>query len=159
MARAAGFSPDDPFEDSLTSSEVPWVEVPDVSGTAGAFEPGKDPYAAYADAVIETLSQDVQGDWFSACPSRLASLWSVPSSASMPSSSPVISRRSASRASRKGRRYVVRRARRSTSRKTSLAGSRRPACTQSSASVSRLRRAPKSSKPSGSASRPDHSRQ
>ena len=60
-ARAAGFSPDDPFEYSLTSSEVPWVEVPDVSGTAGAFEPGKDPYAAYADAVIEALSQDVQG--------------------------------------------------------------------------------------------------
>ncbi|MDI3286349.1 hypothetical protein [Polyangium sp. 15x6] len=60
-ARAAGFSPDDPFEYSLTSSEVPWVEVPDVSGAAGAFEPGKDPYAAYADAVIEALSQDVQG--------------------------------------------------------------------------------------------------
>ncbi|TKD09278.1 hypothetical protein E8A74_13485, partial [Polyangium fumosum] len=56
-----GFSPDDPFEYSLTSSEVPWVEVPDVSGAAGAFEPGKDPYAAYADAVIEALSQDVQG--------------------------------------------------------------------------------------------------
>ncbi|MDI3290780.1 hypothetical protein [Polyangium sp. 15x6] len=60
-ARAAGFSPDDPFEYSLTSSEVPWVEVPDVSGAAGAFEPGKDPYAAYADAVIDALSQDVQG--------------------------------------------------------------------------------------------------
>ncbi|MDC3960157.1 hypothetical protein [Polyangium jinanense] len=60
-ARAAGFSPDDPFEYSLTSSEVPWVEVPDVSGAAGAFEPGKDPYAGYADAVIEALSQDVQG--------------------------------------------------------------------------------------------------
>ncbi|WP_272421965.1 hypothetical protein [Polyangium jinanense] len=60
-ARAGGFSPDDPFEYSLTSSEVPWVEVPDVSGSAGAFEPGKDPYAAYADAVIEALSQDVQG--------------------------------------------------------------------------------------------------
>ncbi|MDI1451922.1 hypothetical protein [Polyangium sp. 6x1] len=60
-ARAAGYSPDDPFEYSLTSSEVPWVEVPDVSGAAGAFEPGKDPYAAYADAVIEALSQDVEG--------------------------------------------------------------------------------------------------
>ncbi|MDI1430736.1 hypothetical protein [Polyangium sorediatum] len=35
--------------------------MPDVSGAAGAFEPGKDPYAAYADAVIEALSQDVQG--------------------------------------------------------------------------------------------------
>ncbi|TKD07972.1 hypothetical protein E8A74_16240 [Polyangium fumosum] len=40
---------------------MPWVEVPDVSGTAGAFEPGQDPYAAYADAVIEALSQDVEG--------------------------------------------------------------------------------------------------
>ncbi|MDC3957240.1 hypothetical protein [Polyangium jinanense] len=36
-ARAAGFSPDDPWEYSLTSSEVPWVEVPDVGDHFGDY--------------------------------------------------------------------------------------------------------------------------
>ncbi|WP_206079624.1 hypothetical protein [Polyangium spumosum] len=61
-ARAAGFSPDDPNEYGLSPSQTPWVEVPDVSGVAGAFDPGKDPYAAYADAVIAALSEDVLGN-------------------------------------------------------------------------------------------------
>ncbi len=60
-AEAAGFTPDDPFGYSLGPGDVPWVEIPDVSGVSGAFDPGKDPYAAYADAVIESLSQDVEG--------------------------------------------------------------------------------------------------
>jgi hypothetical protein len=60
-ARAAGYSPDDPAAYALGDGEVPWVEVPDVSGVAGAFDEGNDPYAAYADAVIAALSQDVQG--------------------------------------------------------------------------------------------------
>jgi hypothetical protein len=40
---------------------VPWVEVPDISGIPGAFDPGNDPYAAYTDSVIASLEADVSG--------------------------------------------------------------------------------------------------
>ncbi|WP_437589364.1 hypothetical protein [Sorangium sp. So ce1000] len=40
---------------------MPWVEVPDIAGVDGAFEEGRDPYAAYADAVLAALEADVSG--------------------------------------------------------------------------------------------------
>ncbi|MGK4004348.1 hypothetical protein WMF31_17065 [Sorangium sp. So ce1036] len=40
---------------------MPWVEVPDIAEVPGAFEAGRDPYAAYADAVIAALEEDVSG--------------------------------------------------------------------------------------------------
>ncbi|WP_437894566.1 hypothetical protein [Sorangium sp. So ce124] len=61
-ARAEGWNPDDPWAYALGESEVPWVEVPDISEVDGAFEEGRDPYAAYADGVIAALEADVSGD-------------------------------------------------------------------------------------------------
>ncbi|NUQ79787.1 MAG: hypothetical protein HUU21_40305, partial [Polyangiaceae bacterium] len=60
VAEADGFDPDDPAGYGLGAAETPWVEVPDVSNVKGAFEDGFDPYAAYADAVLATLSGFVQ---------------------------------------------------------------------------------------------------
>ncbi|WP_437597339.1 hypothetical protein WMF28_32405 [Sorangium sp. So ce590] len=60
-ARAEGWNPDDAGAYALGESEVPWVEVPDVSEVDGAFDEGRDPYAAYADAVIAALEADVSG--------------------------------------------------------------------------------------------------
>ncbi|WP_437547375.1 hypothetical protein WME97_45490 [Sorangium sp. So ce367] len=60
-ARAEGWNPDDPWAYALGESEVPWVEVPDIAEVEGAFDEGRDPYAAYADAVIEALEADVSG--------------------------------------------------------------------------------------------------
>ncbi|WP_437896506.1 hypothetical protein [Sorangium sp. So ce124] len=60
-ARAEGWDPDDPQAYALGESEVPGVEVPDVAGVDGAFEEGRDPYAAYADAVLAALEADVSG--------------------------------------------------------------------------------------------------
>ncbi|WP_437742792.1 hypothetical protein WMF39_45940 [Sorangium sp. So ce1504] len=60
-ARAEGWDPDDPHAYALRESEVPWVEVPDVAEVEGAFDEGRDPYAAYADAVLAALEADVSG--------------------------------------------------------------------------------------------------
>ncbi|AUX26160.1 hypothetical protein SOCEGT47_067210 [Sorangium cellulosum] len=60
-ARAEGWDPDDPQAYALGESDVPWVEVPDIAEVPGAFEAGRDPYAAYADAVIAALEEDVSG--------------------------------------------------------------------------------------------------
>ncbi|MGK3969829.1 hypothetical protein WMF38_32390 [Sorangium sp. So ce118] len=60
-ARAEGWDPDDPWAYALGESEVPWVEVPDIAEVDGAFDEGRDPYAAYADAVIAALEADVSG--------------------------------------------------------------------------------------------------
>ncbi|WP_434045350.1 MULTISPECIES: hypothetical protein [Sorangium] len=60
-ARAEGWDPDDPWSYALGESEVPWVEVPDIAEVDGAFDEGRDPYAAYADAVIAALEADVSG--------------------------------------------------------------------------------------------------
>ncbi|WP_437904049.1 hypothetical protein WME95_37015 [Sorangium sp. So ce327] len=60
-ARAEGWDPDDPQAYALGESEVPWVEVPDIAGVDGAFDEGRDPYAAYADAVLAALEADVSG--------------------------------------------------------------------------------------------------
>ncbi|WP_437689414.1 hypothetical protein [Sorangium sp. So ce176] len=60
-ARAEGWDPDDPWGYSLGESEVPWVEVPDIAEVDGAFDEGRDPYAAYADAVIAALEAAVSG--------------------------------------------------------------------------------------------------
>ncbi|MGK3988290.1 hypothetical protein WME99_34935 [Sorangium sp. So ce136] len=60
-ARDEGWDPDDPWTYALRESEVPWVEVPDIAEVDGAFEEGRDPYAAYADAVIAALEADVSG--------------------------------------------------------------------------------------------------
>ncbi|WP_437811273.1 hypothetical protein [Sorangium sp. So ce1078] len=60
-ARAEGWNPDDAGAYALGESEVPWVEVPDVSEVDGAFDEGRDPYAAYANAVIAALEADVSG--------------------------------------------------------------------------------------------------
>ncbi|AUX33486.1 MULTISPECIES: hypothetical protein [Sorangium] len=60
-ARAGGWDPDEPWNYALGESEVPWVEVPDIAEVDGAFEEGRDPYAAYADAVIAALEADVSG--------------------------------------------------------------------------------------------------
>ncbi|HTN83948.1 MAG TPA: hypothetical protein VL242_09690, partial [Sorangium sp.] len=60
-ARAEGWDPDDPGAYALGESEVPWVEVPDIAEVDGAFDEGRDPYAAYADAVIAALEADVSG--------------------------------------------------------------------------------------------------
>ncbi|WP_433931296.1 hypothetical protein AB3662_44060 [Sorangium cellulosum] len=60
-ARAEGWDPDDPWSYALGESEVPWVEVPDIAEVDGAFEEGRDPYAAYADAVIAALEAAVSG--------------------------------------------------------------------------------------------------
>ncbi|NUQ79847.1 MAG: hypothetical protein HUU21_40610, partial [Polyangiaceae bacterium] len=60
VAEADGFDPDDPAGYGLGAAKTPWVEVPDVSNVKGAFEDGFDPYAAYADAVLATLSGFVQ---------------------------------------------------------------------------------------------------
>ncbi|AGP40800.1 hypothetical protein [Sorangium cellulosum] len=60
-ARGEGWDPDDPWNYALGESEVPWVEVPDVAEVDGAFDEGRDPYAAYADAVIAALEADVSG--------------------------------------------------------------------------------------------------
>ncbi|WP_437752720.1 hypothetical protein [Sorangium sp. So ce1389] len=60
-ARDEGWDPDDPSNYALGESEVPWVEVPDISEAEGAFDEGRDPYAAYADAVIAALEADVSG--------------------------------------------------------------------------------------------------
>ena len=59
-AQAAGFSPDDPTSYGLGAGEVPSIDVPDISSVAGAFSPGNDPYAAYADKVIASLAADVE---------------------------------------------------------------------------------------------------
>jgi hypothetical protein len=59
-ARDAGWNPDDPAGYALGPSDVPWVEVPDISDVPGAFNPGNNPYAAYADAVIAALEADVE---------------------------------------------------------------------------------------------------
>ncbi|WP_437974262.1 hypothetical protein WMF11_37825 [Sorangium sp. So ce295] len=40
---------------------MPWVEVPDIAEVEGAFDEGRDPYAAYADAVLAALEADVSG--------------------------------------------------------------------------------------------------
>ncbi|WP_438032330.1 hypothetical protein [Sorangium sp. So ce204] len=40
---------------------MPWVEVPDIAEVEGAFDDGRDPYAAYADAVLAALEADVSG--------------------------------------------------------------------------------------------------
>ncbi|WP_437993574.1 hypothetical protein [Sorangium sp. So ce145] len=61
-ARAEGWNPDDPWAYALGESEVPWVEVPDIAEVDGAFDEGRDPYAAYADGVIAALEKDVSGD-------------------------------------------------------------------------------------------------
>ncbi|XYH95993.1 hypothetical protein ACMHYB_50760 [Sorangium sp. So ce1128] len=60
-ARAEGWDPDDPWGYTLGESEVPWVEVPDIAEVDGAFDEGRDPYAAYADGVIAALEADVSG--------------------------------------------------------------------------------------------------
>ncbi|WP_437732518.1 hypothetical protein [Sorangium sp. So ce1335] len=60
-ARAEGWDPDDPWNYALGESEVPWVEVPDIAEEDGAFEEGRDPYAAYADTVIAALEAAVSG--------------------------------------------------------------------------------------------------
>ncbi|WP_438032590.1 hypothetical protein [Sorangium sp. So ce204] len=60
-ARAEGWNPDDPWAYALGESEVPWVEVPDIAEVDGAFDEGRDPYAAYADGVIAALEKDVSG--------------------------------------------------------------------------------------------------
>ncbi|AUX48138.1 hypothetical protein SOCE26_096680 [Sorangium cellulosum] len=60
-ARAEGWDPDDPTAYALGDGDVPWVEVPDISEVEGAFDEGRDPYAAYADAVIGALEEDVSG--------------------------------------------------------------------------------------------------
>ncbi|WP_437950981.1 hypothetical protein WME98_09390 [Sorangium sp. So ce296] len=60
-ARAEGWDPDDPWNYALGESEVPWVEVPDIAEVDGAFDEGRDPYAAYADAVLAALEADVSG--------------------------------------------------------------------------------------------------
>ncbi|WP_437828477.1 hypothetical protein [Sorangium sp. So ce1153] len=60
-ARDEGWDPDDPAAYALGESEVPWVEVPDIAEVDGAFDEGRDPYAAYADAVIAALEADVSG--------------------------------------------------------------------------------------------------
>ncbi|WP_434047189.1 MULTISPECIES: hypothetical protein [Sorangium] len=60
-ARDEGWDPDDPSNYALGESDVPWVEVPDISEADGAFHEGRDPYAAYADAVIAALEADVSG--------------------------------------------------------------------------------------------------
>ncbi|WP_437481685.1 hypothetical protein WME75_38830 [Sorangium sp. So ce1014] len=57
----AGWDPDDAGAYALGESEVPWVEVPDIAEVDGAFDEGRDPYAAYADAVIAALEADVSG--------------------------------------------------------------------------------------------------
>ena len=59
-AQAQGFSPDDPTSYALGAGEVPWVDVPDISSVSGAFSPGNDPYAAYAEKVIAALAEDVE---------------------------------------------------------------------------------------------------
>ncbi|WP_437327140.1 hypothetical protein [Sorangium sp. So ce381] len=60
-ARAEGWDPDDPQAYALGKSDVPWVDVPDVAEVEGAFDDGRDPYAAYADAVLAALEADVSG--------------------------------------------------------------------------------------------------
>ncbi|MGK3998730.1 hypothetical protein [Sorangium sp. So ce1024] len=60
-ARAEGWEPDDPWSYALGEGDVPWVEVPDVAEVDGAFDEGRDPYAAYADAVIAALEAAVSG--------------------------------------------------------------------------------------------------
>ncbi|MGK3968670.1 hypothetical protein WMF38_38295 [Sorangium sp. So ce118] len=60
-ARAEGWNPDDPQAYALGESEVPSVEVPDIAEVDGAFDEGRDPYAAYADGVIAALEADVSG--------------------------------------------------------------------------------------------------
>ncbi|XXT17016.1 hypothetical protein WME94_42980 [Sorangium sp. So ce429] len=60
-ARAEGWDPDDPQAYALGESDVPWVEVPDIAEVEGAFDDGRDPYAAYADAVLAALEADVSG--------------------------------------------------------------------------------------------------
>lgn len=58
-ASASGYDPEDPWGYTLGASDVPPVAIPDVSGVPGAFDPGNDPYDAYAQAVIEALAEDV----------------------------------------------------------------------------------------------------
>lgn len=60
-ASESGFDPEDPWGYTLSASDVPPVQAPDVSGVPGAFDADHDPYAAYADAVIEALSDTVAG--------------------------------------------------------------------------------------------------
>jgi hypothetical protein len=60
-ARQAGFDPDDPNAYALGKSDVPPVAIPNLSGVPGAFDPGHDPYDAYADDVIAALGDDVSG--------------------------------------------------------------------------------------------------
>jgi hypothetical protein len=58
-ATASGFKPDDPTSYGLGPGSTASVDIPDISNVAGAFSPGNDPYATYADAVIAALQADV----------------------------------------------------------------------------------------------------
>ena len=60
-ARQNGFTPDDPSHYALGPNDVPWPEVPDISNIPGAFDRANDPYAAYADGVIASLQENVNG--------------------------------------------------------------------------------------------------
>ena len=64
-ARAAGWNPDDANNYTIASNlaSVADIPLPDISKMSGAFDPGKDPYAAYADNVIGRLNSTlVKGD-------------------------------------------------------------------------------------------------
>jgi len=58
-AQQAGFDPEAQAGYLLGQSDVPLVDMPDVSGVQDAWSAGKDPYAAYADAVLAALGEDV----------------------------------------------------------------------------------------------------
>ena len=60
-ARANGFTPNDPSNYGLGPNDVPRPEIPDISNIEGAFDPANDPYAAYADGVIASLDENVNG--------------------------------------------------------------------------------------------------
>lgn len=58
-ARAAGWNPDDLSQYEVPTFDAPVVELPNMSGKYRAFAPENDPYAAYADKVVEALEADV----------------------------------------------------------------------------------------------------
>lgn len=59
VARESGWNPDDPSNYELGAGDVPSVSIPDISPASNAFDPGNDPYAAYADSVLAKLAASV----------------------------------------------------------------------------------------------------
>jgi hypothetical protein len=59
-ARQEGWNPEDPANYTVSQVDLPAVDVPDLSTTYQPYDAGTDPYATYAQRVLDRLSQLVR---------------------------------------------------------------------------------------------------